>query len=1436
MTSEASFHAKITADASDFIAQINGATGALQSLVAQTGKAAKADATPKGSGKAAANDVKNVMSEAKRGADSLHAQAMNDIKAENAARAEGKTLKAVPRDNVVATTKRTRAEGPVRGPEKEVKDFVALIKVSDQFTAAENKRKLDAATTSKEASAQSALRVRDSKAEIAAAERRTKIVTAGAFQEARTIAAERKRTAAAQAAADRAAEAAADRRNKIIVGGAFGEARAQAAQRIKDDKQRIRDIKEVERAQVRATAAHAKMQQRELDAMVTGRYALYDMSSTYELVAAKAFMLTAAMLGTIKVAAQFETAFTSVERAMQPLPDEFDGIRSSLLAMSQEMPIAFADMAKIATLGAQMGITAGGIEEFTKNVSAFSAVTGSTIDETAQKFGRIAALADIDASDFNKLGSAVAYTGINAVATEQEILALTESIAAATRNAGFGADEIIGFAATLASLGIAPEQARGVVLRVFADITRAAETGGKQIAAFGKIAGMSAEAATTMWKSSPEQFFNSLLTGLGTVENFTQAMDSLGFTETRETNVLQRLSQNMNIYNKSMADSSKSYEEGTFLADAYAKTADNLDAKFKMLLNTLQSLGDALGSSLIGPMGEFVDLLKDISSAATEFSKTPLGKTFMPIIVSVTTLIGAFTLFKAVSFKATAQMFAMRTAMIQMGRANELAKGGMRNTILTMMGLQKAVTMTDGSIQFLTRSQYQLAASEERVAVQTAESGRVVNGWANETRRAAIGTRLFSAALTGLSVIGTVVSLASILGTFAEMNKITMDLAGSGGGLASFRDAMYADTKAVADGASYYSKYASTVTETSNVAKGYVTTLQDVTGGQTTLNSELTDVNEKISEQTLYLGENSQAWLANALANDPAILAMFEKMEASGKGAADTLNSLGVSMIELQKAALRKPGTGALDYLKGLPGIQKDLTSLQGGFSVFSRRTGGDMKKYMEYTAGLGNGSRSAAAQVWLTAYAIDGVTEAGAKNSKMMELLGVLMPTVGDEATSLAEDFSGVAKEVRTVIDYASELNGVFSRIREIKYGKNLALGEVAEGWLNIKEKATDAAEAMKAALAEEAVGRADKAVLEYQLSVAERYGDEKRAIVLRAKIADKDKDIAKSTKSATEAQDDMSTELNATTKAGIANQKTIDGMVGSYQDLIDQYIKAGITGKPLEMRINALTKQFTDNAMALGFSKKELDPYISSIANFADASSKIKPDLTVKFDVNKSAADNAVNEFKAKLSTIPGTVKTDIITNRIDKSTFDLNGLDVETLRSRAAALEGTIQLARNKIDQTPNVNEKIRIGSGITSAYAEVTRIRAEIARLARAGGIGGRANGGYISGPGTSTSDSIPTMLSNGEYVIKASAVSAYGVDFMNALNNQRVSQSMRSSVPASAGASSNVVYLSPEDRQLLRSAADRPIALYTENSKIAQSANAGNVVLAQRGMN
>jgi len=63
--------------------------------------------------------------------------------------------------------------------------------------------------------------------------------------------------------------------------------------------------------------------------------------------------------------------------------------------------------------------------------------------------------------------------------------------------------------------------------------------------------------------------------------------------------------------------------------------------------------------------------------------------------------------------------------------------------------------------------------------------------------------------------------------------------------------------------------------------------------------------------------------------------------------------------------------------------------------------------------------------------------------------------------------------------------------------------------------------------------------------------------------------------------------------------------------------------------------------------------------------------------------------------------------------------------------------------------------------------------------------GHAAGGYISGPGTGTSDSIPAMLSNGEYVLRSSAVDRIGIGTLNALNSGALRFAEGGSVDADA---------------------------------------------------
>ena len=129
-------------------------------------------------------------------------------------------------------------------------------------------------------------------------------------------------------------------------------------------------------------------------------------------------------------------------------------------------------------------------------------------------------------------------------------------------------------------------------------------------------------------------------------------------------------------------------------------------------------------------------------------------------------------------------------------------------------------------------------------------------------------------------------------------------------------------------------------------------------------------------------------------------------------------------------------------------------------------------------------------------------------------------------------------------------------------------------------------------------------------------------------------------------------------------------------------------------------------------------------------------------------------------------------------------LSGI-TQSLGGSMGALGGVVQTggallgAYNTIQTALNIGTKPAEAVTTTTATAalgafSVAVVSATAALEAMAaksffGGIPFFASGGCVSGPGSGTSDSIPAMLSNGEYVVRASAVERLGVPFLDRLN-------------------------------------------------------------------
>ena len=126
--------------------------------------------------------------------------------------------------------------------------------------------------------------------------------------------------------------------------------------------------------------------------------------------------------------------------------------------------------------------------------------------------------------------------------------------------------------------------------------------------------------------------------------------------------------------------------------------------------------------------------------------------------------------------------------------------------------------------------------------------------------------------------------------------------------------------------------------------------------------------------------------------------------------------------------------------------------------------------------------------------------------------------------------------------------------------------------------------------------------------------------------------------------------------------------------------------------------------------------------------------------------------------------------------------------------AAANGMVSALMEITNRTKSVSDAFRdMGTSICQAIEEailkmmiLKATQAMLGDSAAANGSGSwqalvigavgaamKADGGPISGPGTATSDSIPALLSNGEFVLKTAAHRYYGTPFLAALNGMRI---------------------------------------------------------------
>lgn len=184
-----------------------------------------------------------------------------------------------------------------------------------------------------------------------------------------------------------------------------------------------------------------------------------------------------------------------------------------------------------------------------------------------------------------------------------------------------------------------------------------------------------------------------------------------------------------------------------------------------------------------------------------------------------------------------------------------------------------------------------------------------------------------------------------------------------------------------------------------------------------------------------------------------------------------------------------------------------------------------------------------------------------------------------------------------------------------------------------------------------------------------------------------------------------------------------------------------------------------------------------VSGISDFfgfgtpTPATDQITPSLSA--DAIGNSIDNSLKD--SGLSTLGDTLSTgnqELLSGL--GSTFDSFTARLSTvfsLNNAASQVKSGLDIAKSVIGIASSVTGAFggfgSGGSGFNTSMPSSGSL--SLGSLAKSINFPKYAKGGMVSGPGTSTSDSIPTMLSNGEFVMSAAAVRAIGPETLARMN-------------------------------------------------------------------
>ena len=356
----------------------------------------------------------------------------------------------------------------------------------------------------------------------------------------------------------------------------------------------------------------------------------------------------------VKAFADFDLALAGVQKTVQGTPEQLAGLEAGFIRLSNKIPIAATQLASIAQTAGQLGVAIPDILSFTETIAKVGVATKLSTEQAAFALARLSNIMQIPTSQVNNLASSLIALGNNFEANETEILNLSVRLAKAGKVVGLTAGEVLGLSSALAAVGVRAQAGGTAVSKALTNMSKAVELGGAKVAEFARIAGLSVDEFSRLFKEDAASAFNLFIVGLGkTIKSgrgvFT-VMEDLGLQASRTQRAIIGLALASGKLKEALDLGNRAFIENTALNKEAEIFFAALSSQMKILKQRFMNAAAILGKSFGPVIVEIIKVLSEFALKLQDFAKrmdslTPATKKWIVTILAALVALGPLLIF-----------------------------------------------------------------------------------------------------------------------------------------------------------------------------------------------------------------------------------------------------------------------------------------------------------------------------------------------------------------------------------------------------------------------------------------------------------------------------------------------------------------------------------------------------------------------------------------------------------------------------------------------------------------------------------------------------------------------------------------------------------------------------------------------------------------------